>query len=81
VRTTLTLDGDVQAKLEREAHREGKSFKDVVNYYLRLGLAARQAYEPRRKFNVRARPMSLREGLSAASVASLIGELEGPSRR
>jgi hypothetical protein len=81
VRTTLTLDDDVQAKLEREARREGKSFKEVVNYYLRLGLTARQAYEPRRKFTVRARPMGLREGLSAASVARLVEELEGPSHR
>lgn len=81
MRTTLTLDDDVQARLEREARREGKSFKEVVNYYLRLGLTARQAYEPRRKFTVRARPMGLREGLSAASVARLVEELEGPSRR
>ena len=81
MRTTLTLDDDVQARLEREARREGKSFKEVVNYYLRLGLTARQAYEPRRKFTVRARPMGLREGLSAASVARLMEELEGPSGR
>lgn len=81
MRTTLTLDDDVQARLEREARREGKSFKEVVNYYLRLGLTARQAYEPRRKFTVRARPMGLREGLSVASVASLLEELEGPSHR
>ena len=71
----------MQAKLEREARREGKSFKEVVNYYLRLGLTARQAYEPRNKFTVRARPMGLREGLSAASVARLIEELEGPLHR
>ena len=81
MRTTLTLDDDVQAKLEREARREGKSFKEVVNYYLRLGLTARQACEPRRKFTVRARPMGLREGLSAASVAHLMEELEGPAHR
>ena len=81
MRTTLTLDDDVQARLEREARREGKSFKEIVNYYLRLGLMARQAYEPRRKFTVRARPMGRREGLSAASVARLVEELEGPSQR
>ena len=81
MRTTLTLDDDVQARLEREARREGKSFKEVVNYYLRLGLTARQAYEPRKKFTVRARPMGLREGLSATSVARLVVELEEPSHR
>ena len=71
----------MQARLESEARREGKSFKEVVNYYLRLGLAARQTYEPRRKFTVRARPMGLREGLSLASVAHLVEELDGPSHR
>lgn len=44
MRTTLTLDDDVQARLEREARREGKSFQEVVNYYLRWGLTAHQAY-------------------------------------
>jgi hypothetical protein len=81
VRTTLTLDDDVQAKLEREARREGKTFKAIVNYYLRLGLTARQAYTPRQKFTVRAKPMGLREGLSAASGARMVEELEGPSYR
>ena len=81
MRTTLTLDDDVQARLEREARREGKSFKAIVNYYLRLGLTARQAYDPRQKFKVRARPMGLRGGLSAASVARLVEELEDPSNR
>jgi predicted CopG family antitoxin len=81
VRTTLTLDDDVQARLEREARREGKSFKEVVNHYLRLGLTARQAYEPARKFKVRARPMGLREGLSLVSIARLLEELEGGLHR
>ena len=61
--------------------RQGKSFKEVVNHYLRLGLTARQAYEPRRKFTVRARPMGLREDLSATSVPRLLEDLEGPSQR
>lgn len=81
MRTTLTLDDDVQARLEQKARREGKSFKEVVNYYLRLGLTARESYEPRRKFTVRARPMGLREGFSSASVAALVEEIEGPLHR
>ena len=81
MRTTLTLDDDIQAKLEREARRDGKSFKEVVNYYLRLGLTARQQCEPRRKFTVRPRAMGLREGLSLTSVARLIDEIEGPLGR
>jgi hypothetical protein len=81
VRTTLTLDDDVRSRLESEARREGKSFKEVVNYYLRLGLTVRKTCEPPRPFTVRARPMGLREGLSVASAARLIEELEGPLHR
>ncbi len=71
----------MQDRLEREARREGKSFKEIVNYYLRLGLTARQAYQPRPKFTVRARPMGLRDGLSAASIARLLDQIEGPLHR
>jgi len=60
----FTLDDDVRAKLEQEMRRNGKTFKDLVNHYLRLGLNARQAVKPARRFVVRARPMGLREGLS-----------------
>ena len=36
MRTTLTLDGDVTAKPDREMRRNGKSFKEAVNYDLAL---------------------------------------------
>lgn len=81
MRTTLTLDDDVHARLEIEARREGKSFKEVVNHYLRVGLTAPQISAPKPKFVVRARPMGLREGLTAASVADLLEQLEGPLHR
>ncbi|PYS27035.1 MAG: hypothetical protein DMF75_21135 [Acidobacteria bacterium] len=38
MRTTLTLDDDVAAKLDADARRSGRSFKETVNHYLRLGL-------------------------------------------
>ena len=81
MRTTLTLDDDVQAKLAQEARRSGKPFKEVVNHYLRVGLNARLLAKPPRKFVVRARPMGLREGLSYDSIASLLEQVEGPLHR
>ena len=42
MRTTLTLDEDVAAKLRAEARRSGRSFRDVVNDAIRRGLASRQ---------------------------------------
>lgn len=39
MRTTLTLDPDVAAELERRIEEEGATLKSVVNQVLRLGLA------------------------------------------
>ena len=43
MRTTLTLDDDVAAKLKAEARRDGRALKEVVNDVLRRGLSARAA--------------------------------------
>jgi hypothetical protein len=38
MRTTLTLEDDVNLALEQIAQEQGRSFKDVVNSVLRAGL-------------------------------------------
>ncbi len=48
MRTTLTLDDDVAAKLKAESRRAGRPFKEIVNEALRSGLATRRAVAPRR---------------------------------
>lgn len=40
MRTTLTLDDDVAARLERLRAERGRTLKEVVNEALRLGLRA-----------------------------------------
>ena len=50
MRTTLTLDDDVAAKLKAELRRAGRSFRDVVNETLRRGLASQRATSRRRDF-------------------------------
>jgi hypothetical protein len=42
MRTTLTLDDDVAAKLRELAHRRRVPFKEIVNTMLRRGLAAQE---------------------------------------
>jgi hypothetical protein len=39
MRTTITLDDDVAAKIQLKVRRSGRPFKDVVNDALRTGLA------------------------------------------
>jgi hypothetical protein len=78
VRTTLTLDDDVKAKLDEEVRKNGKSFKEAVNHYLRLGLNAQAVTKPVKPFVVRARPLGLPPGLSYDNVEELIEQFEGP---
>lgn len=76
VRTTLTLDDDVSARLRLEIRRTGKSLKQVVNEYLRLGFERRQSTEPARKFKVRPFQAGPPPGMTSDNVEELIGYLE-----
>lgn len=80
MRTTLTLDDDVGAKLRQEMRRSGRPFKQVVNEFLRLGLNARRELKPPRKFTVRTRPLGLPPGLSYDNVEELLDQVDGPLR-
>lgn len=82
MRTTITLDEDVAAKLTSLARRTGRAFRDVVNETLRRGLARPAASPPREPFRVKTRDMGrLRPGVSLDSVADLIEQVEGPLHR
>jgi hypothetical protein len=82
VRTTLTLDDDVAARLKAEARRSGASFRDVVNSAIRSGLANRTPTKPRARFRVVARDLgTLRNGVSLDSIADLLERAEGPLHR
>jgi len=82
VRTTLTLDEDVAAKLRAEARRSGRPFREVVNEALRRGLADRRKAPQLEAFKVHARDLgALHAGLSLDSVADLIERVEGPLHR
>jgi hypothetical protein len=79
MRTTLTLDEDVAAKLKAEVRRSGRPFRDIVNETLRQGLSTRRAAVRQTPFKVRARDLgSLLPGLALDSVADLLEQVEGP---
>jgi hypothetical protein len=49
VRTTLTIDDDIAAQLERENRRAGEPMKQTINRLLRCGLnSVRQPSKPKR---------------------------------
>ena len=78
MRTTLTLDDDVAARLEDLTRETGRSFKDTVNETLRRGLEARKKKLPRKRFRVEARRLGLLPGLSLDNIGDLLEQVEGP---
>lgn len=79
MRTTLTIDDDVAAKLKRLA--KGSRYKDVVNRALRLGL---QQIESSTKStpHYRTEPVSGKpRQMNLDNVAELLAESEGDSWR
>jgi plasmid stability protein len=82
MRTTLTLDDDVAAKLKAETRRSGRSFRDTVNETLRRGLATRRTATPRTPFKIVARDLGRsRPGVSLDNIADLLEQAEGPHHR
>ena len=82
MRTTLTLDDDVAAKLKAESRRAGRTFREVVNDVLRRGLASQRVAAKRQPFKITARDLGdLKPGLSLDNVAELIERVEGPLYR
>lgn len=77
-RTTITLDEDVQAKLELAMRKSGRSFKETVNETLRLGLLAQGRHHKAKPFKIRARNLGLKPGYSYDKPWELIEEIEGP---
>lgn len=81
MRTTLTLDDDVAAKLKAEARRSGRSFKETVNSMLRLALNRRRDVRPAKRFVVRPSVMGLKPGLSYDRISEVLDLIEGEDRR
>jgi hypothetical protein len=77
----LTLDEDVAMKLKERSRRSGRSFREVVNEALRVGLNARRKQQPDRPFRVRARALGLRPGLSYDNVSELLEQIEAPGHK
>jgi hypothetical protein len=81
VRTTLTLDEDVAAKLKAEARKTGRPFKETVNACLRAGLSLKKPAKAAMPFSVQPHDMGLRPGVNLDKISTLLDEIEGPEHR
>ena len=82
MRTTLTIDDDVAARLAAEARRSGRPFKVLVNEVLRAGLAKQRPTQRPQRFQVEPHDLGgLRPGLSLDKIGTLLEEIEGTQHR
>ena len=81
MRTTLTIDDDVEFALKKVQEAEpGKSFKEVVNDVLRKGLGNASPVK-KKKFKVIAYPIGLRDDIDFSNIEEALDTIEGPNRR
>lgn len=81
MRTTITLDEDVAARLEEEVRRNGGTFKDTVNRVLRAGLEAVRRKPAGKRFVVRPRALSPGPGVDLDNIGEVLEQAEGPRHR
>jgi plasmid stability protein len=77
MRTTLTLDDDVAAKLKELVERHKSSFREEVNAVLRRGLSVQERSERRPKpFRVATFRSAFRPGVDPLKLNQLSDDLE-----
>ena len=76
MRTTLTLEPDVAARLKQETRRSGKSLKALVNEALRLGLGLSGKLVRPPHFEVRPHAFGFKPGVDLDRMNQLVDELE-----
>lgn len=81
IRTTVTLEDDVAARVKEESRSRGTTFRATVNDLLRLALVHVHSQPERPKFVVRATNMGYYPGLNYDCTESLIEYLEGVYHR
>lgn len=76
MRTTITLDDDVAAALERLRRERSMGLSEAINELIRAGLSVRP---PRRPFRQQSKRLGLQ--VDVTNVADALEWLEGPTAR
>ncbi|MDE2449343.1 MAG: antitoxin [Gammaproteobacteria bacterium] len=76
MRTTVTLDPDVEQLLRDAMQQRRQSFKEALNQAIRAGLSGAALGVADRPFTLSAQPMGLRTGIDPGRLNQLADELE-----
>ncbi len=81
MRTTLTIDDDVEALLRQRLRASGEPLKQAVNKYLRLGMQAEEKAPKQKPFKVKPFRLGLPKEFHMDSTSALLEKLDGPDWR
>ncbi len=81
MRTTLSVDDDLNEQLRARERSQQKPFKVVVNEILRAGIDAQAAGPKHRTFGVAPKNLGFREGLNYDKSSDLLDYAEGVDRK
>lgn len=76
MRSTLTIDADVEQLLQREMRRTNSSMKAVVNDALRIGLGMRGKPPRPSRFKVEPHAFAFKPGIDTDRLNQLVDEVE-----
>jgi hypothetical protein len=74
MRTTVTLDADVEAKLRATMRERGVSFKAAINEAIRSGLDS--PARAGKRYRMPTAPLGVRPGVDLSKALALAGEIE-----
>ncbi|HLX62718.1 MAG TPA: hypothetical protein VKX17_15685 [Planctomycetota bacterium] len=77
MRTTITLDPDVEKMLKQTMRKSGKSFKYIVNSAVRAGLRAHPEKARRKPYRLKARDLGFRGEVLPSHVLESLDEDDG----
>lgn len=76
MRTTLSINDATLKRLKGQAAREGRSFKEVVNEALQLGLAQKEKPHQAKPFRLKPHPLGMKPGFRKVSLNQLYDQIE-----
>jgi len=76
MRTTLSINDVILRELHEQASASGRSFRDVVEQNLEIGLAHVSKPQSRGRFHVRAHRLGIKPGVQGVSLNQIYDQLE-----
>ena len=80
MRSTITIDDDIAARIEERRRTDGQSLMQVVNQLLREGLRSSERPHEARPYRTKTHGLRLRPGFDAVRLNQLADELETEER-